>query len=267
MKIGIAYDTQEMYDFAFSFASEDRKLVKDIKDKITSMNYTVFYDYDIQYDLLGKDLYSYLRKVYLCKCKFVVCFISKYYVDKIWTNLEFTAIKERLMSTFFASDFLIPILIDDSDKLDDIPSFIGFYKYKTTDKTVTLLKNKYENYLVEENYIYNVNSCINYICEKIAGELCIRKYNVTHKGNTIEVIYNNRHNHVFSFTTENKMNIPCILIYHNEKRSPEIFISWENHDILEFQVNYFYAIKGAKDNISITELIEEIIRYILEYVG
>ena len=86
---------------------------------------------------------------------------------------------------------MIPILIDDSDKLDDIPSFIGFYKYKTTDETVTLLKNKYENYLVEDNYIYNTNSCINYICKKIVGELCIRKYNVTHKGNTIEVIYNN----------------------------------------------------------------------------
>ena len=121
MKIGIAYDTPEMYDFAFSFAGEDRKTVELIKNYLTKQNYTVFYDNDFQYDLVGKDLYSYLREIYKNKCKFVVCFISENYAKKIWTNLEFTAVKERLMSTFFASDFLIPILIDNSNILKDIP--------------------------------------------------------------------------------------------------------------------------------------------------
>ena len=32
MKIGIAYDTPEMYDFAFSFAGEDRKIVEEIQE-------------------------------------------------------------------------------------------------------------------------------------------------------------------------------------------------------------------------------------------
>ena len=92
MKIGIAYDTPEMYDFAFSFAGEDRRLVKSIKEMLEKQNYTVFYDNDLQYELVGKDLYSSLREIYKNKCKFVVCFISENYSKKVWTKLEFTAV-------------------------------------------------------------------------------------------------------------------------------------------------------------------------------
>lgn len=93
------------FDFAFSFAGEDRDIVEAIKNILESKNYTVFYDNDFQHELIGKDLYSYLREIYRDKGKFIVCFISEHYAKKVWTNLEFTAIKERLMATFFAKRF------------------------------------------------------------------------------------------------------------------------------------------------------------------
>lgn len=112
-------------------------------------NYTVFYDKDYQHNLVGKDLYSYLREVYREKCKFVVCFISLNYTKKEWTNLELTAIKERFISTFFAADFLIPILIGKPWRIEDIPSYIGFYSYQTPSETAKMLINKFENSLID----------------------------------------------------------------------------------------------------------------------
>ena len=54
MKIGITYDTAEMYtksetndlhfDFAFSFAGEDRQIVQKISSNLLDKGYEVFYN-------------------------------------------------------------------------------------------------------------------------------------------------------------------------------------------------------------------------------
>jgi len=124
------------FDFAFSFAGEDRELVSCIKDQLEAKGYRVLYDYTYQAQLVGRDLYQILRDVYRNLGKFVVCYISDAYVQKKWTNLEFTAVKERFLDTFFAEGFLIPILIDNASILKDVPSFIGFYNHIDIDKTV-----------------------------------------------------------------------------------------------------------------------------------
>ena len=62
----------EQYDFAFSFAGEDRILVEKIKDGLNG--FKIFYDEDKQSELCGKDLYNYLRNLYMKRTKYVVCF-------------------------------------------------------------------------------------------------------------------------------------------------------------------------------------------------
>ena len=263
MKIGIAYDTPEMYDFAFSFAGEDRKLVNSVKKELIKQNYTIFYDNDLQHNLLGKDLYSYLRDMYKNKCKFVVCFISKNYAKKVWTTLEFTAVKERLMSTFFASDFLIPILIDDTPLLKDIPSFIGFYKFKNLKETVNLLSNKFDSYIIEDNYLSNIDNCIDFICNEVCGVLRNKGGLVKLFNSTILIIKNNVE-YQFKFESENEFNIPSILVFYQSAHHPELFISWNRSGLLTFNLHYFNQLESTSNNLGVKQLIEVLSNYIVD---
>ena len=254
------------FDFAFSFAGEDRKVVERIKDELVSKNYSVFYDNDFNYDLVGKDLYAYLRTIYKNRCRYVVCFISENYTNKIWTNLEMTAIKERLMSTFFASDFLIPILLKKASMIQDIPSFIGFYEHKNVHDTSELLIKKINSALVEDNYLYNIDNCIKYIIESVCSFLISKKLQIDKSDKTIKIINQNRE-YVFRIESEQDFNLPCLLIYFGDSNNPDLFISWERIPFLSFEVFYFYKLKASEDNISIKSLIDIVSNYMINRMG
>ncbi len=260
----VSYTTIYEFDFVFSFAGEDRNIVESIKKKLVKQNYSVFYDNDFQHVLIGKDLYSYLRNIYMSKGKYVVCFISANYTKKIWTNLEFTAIKERLMSTFFSSDFLIPIIIGESKILEDIPSFFGFYKHESIEKTTKLLINKFETSLIEDNYLKNIENFIRYLCEQVSVLLIKRGYRTETEKNTL--IISNQYLK-FKFTADKNMNIPCILVYFMEQWVPLIFISWNNVSILRFNIHYFDKIRPSLANQSLNDVIKLLEEYIIEYIA
>ena len=253
------------YDFAFSFAGEDRKIVEKIKEELVANNYTVFYDNDYNYELVGKDLYTYLREIYKDKCRYVVCFISDSYAKKVWTNLEMTAIKERLMSTFFASDFLIPILLQNSAEIQDIPSFIGFYKHKTVRDTSKLLIDKINTALVEDNYLYNIDNCIKYIYENVYRSLLSKGYYGTLTDNRIVLNLNNAQ-YAFHILCEEQFNLPCLLIYFEGLNTPDLFISWKRANVLHFEIIYFFQLKDTEKNVSIKDLINRISNYMIERV-
>lgn len=251
------------YDFAFSFAGEDRILVEKIKNELVAKNYSVFYDNDFKHELIGKDLYSYLRNVYKKECKYVVCFISSYYIKKIWTNLEITAIKERLMSTFFASDFLLPIVIDSSATIEDIPAFIGFYSHKSVNETTNLLIDKYNSSLVEDNYLNNISNVIKYINENVCLHLCSNGYIAKIEENKITVIYSGKPFR-FNIVNELEFGVPSLLVYQEDCKAPDIFISWKRAGCLKFEMVYFLQLKDNENNISLSELIEKLSVYIVE---
>ena len=251
------------FDFAFSFAGEDRDIVEAIKNILESKNYTVFYDNDFQHELIGKDLYSYLREIYRDKGKFIVCFISEHYAKKVWTNLEFTAIKERLMATFFASDFLIPIIINDAKMLKDIPSFIGFYKHNTVEETAKLLMDKFDKYLSEDQYLNKTNNCIQFICIEVCTLL--NNHGISTKSTYNKIILSNNE-HFFLFAPDKMMNIPCILVYHNDNKIPDLFISWSNYNRVCFHIHSFNIMKPILSEQSIKELIIYLEQYIKEYI-
>lgn len=247
------------YDFAFSFAGEDRNIATQIKDSLKE--YNVFLDDEHKAELCGKDLYKYLRKLYMNKCKYVVCFISEEYKKKIWTNLEFTAIKERLMSTFFASDFLIPILLEETTLTEDIPSFIGFYKYRNVNDTVSLLKTKIEQSLNEDYYLDNINNFSKYLLQKLADELHIpNKLN----GSTI-TIYSNSYSKSITILPDYFSRIPCLFMYEdNNKRMPSLMIYWNRKESIYFSINYFSHFQPEfSTEFTLKELISTLEKYIL----
>lgn len=251
------------YDFAFSFAGEDRALVEQIKEGL--QGFTVFYDNDCQSELCGKDLYKYLRKLYFEKSKFVICFLSKYYRQKVWTNLEFTAIKERLMATFFASDFLIPIVLDEEGFIEDIPSFIGFYKHVSVSETVTLLKSKYRNSLNEDYYLDNIKNFRDYLLQTITNQIIRNGIWIKYYEDHIRIMKNDNEA-LFFLLPESFSNLPCLLLYEEKMENPPAaIITWTCNNYIAFSWKTFTSLATDwRQDITFNELVFTMKKYFLE---
>jgi len=100
------------YDVAISFAGEDREVAKNLKDALKNRALEVFYDFDQQAQLWGKDLSKLLSEVYKNDALFMVIIISKHYPEKDWTNFEFANGKDAEITR--PSEYLLPLRLDDT---------------------------------------------------------------------------------------------------------------------------------------------------------
>lgn len=100
------------YDVALSFAEENREVVDRIAQLLKAEGIKVFYDQDFRHASWGKDLKSYLDKVYRLQARFCVVFVSEEYERKQWTNFE----KQRADARSFQQNraYVLPYLLDDS---------------------------------------------------------------------------------------------------------------------------------------------------------
>lgn len=260
-----------VFDFAFSFAGEDREIVKEIYNRLNSKGFSVFYDYAYQAQLVGKDLYTALRDLYKSKGKYVVCFISEHYAKKVWTNLEFTAIKERLMSTFFGGGFLIPIIIGETQMLEDIPSFIGFFRHESVDKTVQMLEDKTSASTIEDNFLSNINNFISYLCNQV--------YRILNKSNDEILLINNNEILVsgaskpFSlvFSPDPGAQAQCVLVRRKTQINgryvtdafPVFIVTWQKAKNLHFSINEF---NSNTDNCLEKQSFYDVVQYICVYI-
>jgi hypothetical protein len=102
------------YHAALSFAGENRKLAESLFHSLTERGFRVFYDADRQAHLWGKNSKEFL-KIYGPQSHCVIPIISKYYVNKPWTQYEFdAALKEQQKRR---SEFILPIRVDDTPLL------------------------------------------------------------------------------------------------------------------------------------------------------
>ncbi len=100
------------YDIAFSFAGEDREIVKQIAEQLKTLSISVFYDEYEKAKLWGKRLDHYFKSTYAESTKYVIPFISKHYPNKDWANFEFTIANAE--SKKRDSEFILPVRIDDT---------------------------------------------------------------------------------------------------------------------------------------------------------
>ncbi len=112
-----------IFDVAISFAGEDRKTAKQLANSLKKKGVTVFYDYDFQSQLVGKDLYQHLYKIYNENALFFVPIISKNYVEKHWAMHELRAAQEREFND--DEEYILPIKLDDT-KAPAIPNTKGY---------------------------------------------------------------------------------------------------------------------------------------------
>ena len=121
----VGYDSVEFssrYDYALSFAGEDRDLARDISAKLEQRELHVFYDENESHRILGNDVEEYLAPIYRTEATFVLPLLSRSYPRKIWTKFESEQFKSR-----FGENSIVPVFIDDfSPSQFDISGDVGY---------------------------------------------------------------------------------------------------------------------------------------------
>lgn len=119
------------FDVAFSFAGEDRVIVKQIAEDLKKHSIIVFYDKFEKNELWGKNLNDYFKSTYAENTRFVIPFISEHYPNKDWTNFEFTIAHAE--AKIRDSEFILPVRIDNTPVVG-IPSSVAYLDYNNEGK-------------------------------------------------------------------------------------------------------------------------------------
>lgn len=105
--LGLEFESR--YDFALSFAGEDRAIAEKLFLQLEDGESEVFYDKNEQHRILAVDVEEYLRPIYQSEARFVVVLLSQHYPKKIWTKIESDQFKER-----FKTGDVVPIWFTDT---------------------------------------------------------------------------------------------------------------------------------------------------------
>jgi hypothetical protein len=95
------------YDFALSFAGPDRQIAERLSEILREREVEVFYDWNLQSLILGRDLEAYLGPIYRSEARYILPLLSKNYPKRIWTKFESEQFKERFgTNSVFAIRFV-----------------------------------------------------------------------------------------------------------------------------------------------------------------
>jgi len=118
-------DFTAKYDFALSFAGEQREIAKRIFEKLAENELEVFYDHNEQSRILANNVEDYLAPIYRSEAIFVIVILSKDYPKKIWTTFESENFKHR-----FGDKSVIPFALSDVVLTQfDITTNIGQFRF------------------------------------------------------------------------------------------------------------------------------------------
>ena len=141
-------EQQYKWDFAISFAGENRDLAKTIADLLEILDCTVFYDQHYEANYLGTAWSTHFKAIFGEESRYVVCLLDNNHAEKIWPTFERECFKPRV-----ADGVVIPIFLDDTPFVG-IPNDIVGIDYKgqdpadsdvVTDKIVYKLEEKLRN--------------------------------------------------------------------------------------------------------------------------
>lgn len=131
------------YDVAVSFAGEDRPQVEQLVEAMKKLGLEVFYDFDQQATLWGRDLRKELAKVYANDAQFMLLCLSEHYPEKDWTTFEFEVAKNAVNKR--ADDYLLPLIIGNrKPTVVGLPQTIGHLdmNHMTSDQVAALIAQK-----------------------------------------------------------------------------------------------------------------------------
>ncbi|MEE9237905.1 MAG: TIR domain-containing protein [Thermoplasmata archaeon] len=111
------------YDVALSYASEQRRYVRRVYNRLRKLGIETFYDEGEVVRLWGKNLESYLESVFYKMARVCVVFVSKDYVNKPWPLLEAQSALARAVQE--KGEYVLPVRFDDSE----LPGLLPDIKY------------------------------------------------------------------------------------------------------------------------------------------
>ena len=111
------------FDVVLSFAGKDREYVKKVAQYLSKKKVTLFYDENEQVHLWGKDLAEHFELLYRRSGKYCVIFISKAYVESMWTRLERRAALARALTE--QNEYILPARFDHTE-VPGIPPTIHY---------------------------------------------------------------------------------------------------------------------------------------------
>ena len=111
------------YDFALSFAGEEREYVEAVAKILKARGVSVFYDRDEEVELWGKDLAEHFHYIYSRAATFCVIFVSSNYIQKAWPRHERRSALERAISS--RGEYILPARFDNSE-LPGVSSSMGY---------------------------------------------------------------------------------------------------------------------------------------------
>lgn len=114
------------YDFAISFAGEQRKVAESIALRLMDHGIRVFYDKFELHELWGEDLAEKLHKVYSEDSQYCIILISKNYVDKMWTIHERKSALQKQIEQ--KGGYILPIKIENVS-LPGLSDNIGYINF------------------------------------------------------------------------------------------------------------------------------------------
>lgn len=114
-------DVTQDYDFALSFAGEDRQFAQRLYDYLTEDGFSVFYDHAEQHRILAEDLEEFLGPIYRSGASYIIAILGRQYGQRRWTRFESEQFKE-----LFGEHRVIPIWATDAvPSAFDMTSGIG----------------------------------------------------------------------------------------------------------------------------------------------
>lgn len=117
------------YEVALSFAGEDRDYVEQVANDLKNSGVRVFYDKHVTAELWGKNLYTHLYDVYKNQAKYTIIFVSKCYLEKLWTNHERVSAQARAFTE--NEEYILPARFDNSE-IPGISNTTGYIDLKIT---------------------------------------------------------------------------------------------------------------------------------------
>ncbi len=109
-------DKDYEYDFALSFAGENRVLAKYLAEQLGILDAHVFYDEHFESNFLGSTWSQQFKRIFSEDSRLVICLLDKHHNEKIWPTFERECFQPRVQD-----EAVIPIFLDDT-------SFVGIPK-------------------------------------------------------------------------------------------------------------------------------------------
>lgn len=97
------------FDFALSFAGENRDLARHIAESLETLDANVFFDEHYEANYLGRTWSKEFLRIFGSASRLVVCLLDKHHKNKIWPTFERECFEPRV-----ADAEVIPIFLDDT---------------------------------------------------------------------------------------------------------------------------------------------------------